>query len=84
MPELIHQHTKQLQGADGKIYNVLVYGAPRTDGTWEGWLEFQPADGTLQSLRTERETSQPDRDALVYWATGLEPVYIEGAFERAH
>ena len=34
-------------------------------------------------LRTERETSQPDRKALVYWASGLETTYYEGALERA-
>jgi hypothetical protein len=25
----------------------------------------------------------PNRDALAYWATGLEPVYLEGALLRA-
>jgi hypothetical protein len=49
---------------------------------WEGWLEFQPLDGGLPR-RTGRETTQPNRDALIYWASGLEPIYFEGAFERA-
>lgn len=26
---------------------------------------------------------QPDLSALEYWATGLEPMYLAGAFERA-
>jgi len=34
-------------------------------------------------LTTERETTQPSREALLYWATGLEPIYLEGAFARA-
>jgi hypothetical protein len=38
----------------------------------------------ISKLRTDRETSQPNREALEYWSTGLEPVYIEGAFQRAH
>ena len=32
---------------------------------------------------TGRETTQPDRGALEYWASGLEPLYFEGAFDRA-
>jgi hypothetical protein len=49
---------------------------------WEGWLEFLPLDGG-EPLCTGRETTQPNRDALAYWASGLEPIYFEGAFERA-
>ena len=52
-------------------------------GTWEGWLEFVPLDPALFSRRTERETTQPDLSALEYWATGLEPLYLAGAFERS-
>jgi len=33
--------------------------------------------------RTPRETTQPDRDALVYWAHGLSVTYLEGALARA-
>ena len=32
---------------------------------------------------TGRETSQPNRLAVQYWATGLEPIYFEGALARA-
>jgi hypothetical protein len=35
------------------------------------------------TLTTDQETSQPNRAAVEYWATGLEAVYFEGAFERA-
>lgn len=34
-------------------------------------------------LRTGQETSQPNRSALEYWATGLETIYLDGAFKRA-
>jgi len=34
-------------------------------------------------LRTEQETSQPNRAAIEYWADGLEPIYLDGALARA-
>lgn len=83
MADLIHQRAEQVQDSRGVIYNALVYGEERSDGIWEGWLEFHPADGTDTVLRTGRETSQPNRGALVYWSSGLEVVYIEGALARA-
>ena len=33
--------------------------------------------------RTSRETTQPSRLALRYWALGLDEVYFDGALERA-
>ena len=42
-----------------------------------------PADTGGPALRTGRETTQPNRDAVANWASGLEPVYLEGAFARA-
>ena len=66
---------------DGKRYTVQVAGRP--DGNiWEGWIEFL-AEGGTDALRTPRETTQPDRDALQYWATGLSSTYLEGALNRA-
>ena len=62
-------------------YTVLICGEERADGTWEGWIEFHSDSGTV--LCTDRETTQPNRMDLAYWADGLEPVYIEGAFTRA-
>jgi hypothetical protein len=63
-------------------YSVRVYGQERSDGTWEGWIEFYPL-GFASILRTGQETSQPNLQALEYWADGLEAVYFEGAFARA-
>jgi hypothetical protein len=82
-PPFIRQHSERVQDTLGNLYEVFVYGEPRLDGTWEGWLEFVPLDSALASRRTERETTQPDLTALEYWATGLEPLYLAGAFERA-
>ena len=36
-----------------------------------------------RSIRTARETTQPDREALEYWASGLSITYLKGAFARA-
>lgn len=44
---------------------------------------FEPEEGGGATLRTGRETTQPDREDLLCWATGLEPVYLEGALARA-
>ena len=45
-------------------------------------MEFDPADGSAPS-RTGRETTQPNLADLEYWASGLTPVYLEGALSRA-
>lgn len=68
--------------ADGVVYQAEAWCDQRGDGLFEGWLRFSPPDGR-GILSTGRETTQPTRGALVYWATGLEPVYLEGAFKRA-
>jgi hypothetical protein len=81
-PELIRRHNDQVQDEAGQLYDVLIYGE-RVGGTWEGWIDFVPLSAALPSRRTGRETTQPDRAALEYWATGLEPLYLAGAFERA-
>ena len=66
----------------GREWTVEAWGEGREDGRWEGWLVFVPADGSLP-LATPRETTQSNRQALTYWASGLEPIYLEGAFTRA-
>jgi hypothetical protein len=63
------------------VYTGQACGRERTDGTWEGWLEFLPDDDS-SVLRSTRETTQPSLAALEYWATGLTPVYLTGALER--
>ena len=84
MAELLQKYTTVITGPDDTTYTVRSYGKERTDGTWIGWLEFEPTDSTKPTLLTGQETSQPNRVDVEYWSTGLEPVYFEGAFERAH
>ena len=79
---LVRAHPTKLIVGD-TMYMVRICGEERPDGTWEGWLEFVPLDPALSSRRTDRETTQPDLSAVEYWATGLEPMYLAGAFERA-
>jgi hypothetical protein len=80
--ELVLELSTPVQDAGGTLYVPRVYGAQREDGTWIGWLEFVAAD-RADILFTNRETTQPNRAALLYWASGLQPSYLEGAFARA-
>jgi len=84
MSELIQEYVPRLRDNHGVTYKVAAWGEETVEGTWEGWLEFYPTDDNNIILRTERETTQPNRTAVEYWASGLEPLYFEGAFERAH
>ena len=80
--ELILESPHSLRGPGRTSYSVRVYGQARPDGTWTGWLEFREVGGAI-GRRTGQETSQSNREAVLYWATGLEPAYFEGAFVRA-
>lgn len=67
---------------NGLQYQAQACGAPLDDVLWEGWIEFVPVGGGPM-LRSPRETTQPNRVDTEYWATGLTPVYLEGALARA-
>jgi hypothetical protein len=66
---------------DGHQYIAQVCGRERVNGQWEAWIEFEDVR-TGHVLRSQRETTQPNRKDAVYWASGLTPVYLEGALER--
>ena len=82
MAQVVSAFSDVIRTTDGTSYTVTACGRERSDGTWEGWLEFAPDDAS-PVLRTRRETSQPNLTDLRYWATGLTPVYLEGALARA-
>ncbi len=67
----------------GALYIARAVGEQREDGLWEGWLEFIPVRGNEKPLCTDRETTQPNRNDLDYWAQGLTRVYLQGALARA-
>ena len=69
MGHVLVRYTEPVKGSDGNMYAAQACGDIATDGLWEGWIEFLRIDGSV--LRTPRETEQPNRDALVYWAEGL-------------
>lgn len=81
MAELLVKFTVPTRNASGELYWPVVYGGLADDGLWGGWIEFRTENGT--KVRTTRETVQPSRDFVLYWAEGLTETYLEGALERA-
>jgi hypothetical protein len=71
-----------VEDAEGRSHIAVVMGEERDDGHWEGRIRFTPTDGSAP-VETERETTQPKREHLAYWATGLTYFYLEGALARA-
>ena len=63
-------------------YHARAVGRLAEDGMWEGWIEFTE-NGSGAVFIGPVESRQPEREHLTYWATGLTPVYLEGALERA-
>lgn len=81
MAEVLVDFESTWKGPDGKDYEARVCGRGRADGLWEGWLEFTPVGGG-ETIATERETTQPNRDDAIYWASGLTWGYVDGALMR--
>ena len=80
MAQIIMTHSALLT-VDGQAYTARSCGRQRSDGLWEGWIEFVPSGGG-RVIRSARETTQPNLHDLQYWATGLTGVYLEGSLER--
>jgi len=83
MNPVIHVFKSEIADPDGHVYVARAVGRARRNGTWVGWIEFTPRGTGGMVRKGPTETTQPNRAALEYWATGLEPVYLEGALERA-
>jgi hypothetical protein len=81
MAEALVRFTELVQDNNGVSYRAQASGAVGSDGLWEGWIEF--VGKNAEALRSPRETTQPNRDALLYWAEGLTATYLEGALRRA-
>jgi hypothetical protein len=82
MAEVLVTFNDTITGPDGDTFLARACGREMPDGRWEGWIEFEATDGSAV-LRSARETTQPNRTDTAYWATGLTPVYLEGALDRA-
>jgi hypothetical protein len=65
-------------------FHGRVVGRQAGDGTWEGTLEFAPANDPESLFVTGVECRQQTREQLLRWASELAPVYTEGALQRAH
>lgn len=82
MAEVFTEFEASVRDESGREYIARACGRECDDGHWEGWVEFVPLDGGLV-VRSARETTQPNRVDTEYWATGLTPIYLEGALRRA-
>lgn len=80
---LLIEYKQSVTDDEGRRYRARAVGAQAEDGLWEGWLEFTPENGSAPSVSTPRETVQPNLMDAEYWASGLQPVYLEGALGRA-
>jgi hypothetical protein len=83
MAEVLIEYPTLLAGRDGRRYRAQSCGRERNDGLWEGWIEFLPVEEGVPPLRTGRETTQPNRDDVRYWASGITDPYLDGALDRA-
>lgn len=82
METLFQQFERPMRHSSGDVYLVFVQGRSRPHDTWEGWLVFE-RQRDARRFNTPVETTQPDAQALLYWASGLTDTYLEGALERA-
>src|SRR5262249_13837524 len=82
MSEIVHERMLSLVGRDGATYDRMLVYAVQQGSTWAGWIEFVSAE-RRKVVRTDRETTQSSLSAVAYWASGLEPLYIDCALERA-
>lgn len=80
--EVLLEFAEAITSEDGKNYTARACGSEMPDGRWQGWIEFLPL-GEGEPVRSSRETTQPNRRDLEYWASGLTYVYLEGALHRA-
>jgi hypothetical protein len=82
MAQIFATFSAPIASSHGVFYTARACGGEATDGLWHGWVEFMPVEGGAP-IRSPRETTQPNRVDTEYWATGLTPVYLEGALQRA-
>jgi hypothetical protein len=82
MAEVLLEFETPVVSENGRTYFARACGDQMPDSIWQGWVEFLPV-GAGEPVRSARETTQPNREDVVYWATGLTPVFLEGSLRRA-
>lgn len=83
MAEVMVKFDEPIAAPGGKTYFAQAVGREVEAGLWQGWLEFQTGTDESDALASGRETTQPNRTNLEYWAQGLTKIYLEGALARA-
>ena len=83
MSEVLVQFSEPVRDEQGFAYTAQACGRVAENDLWEGWIEFIPLGAEGEPLRTSRETTQPNRTDLAYWASGLTMIFLEGALARA-
>ena len=83
MPEVLVKFDEPMSDPHGALYFAQAAGRQREDGLWEGWIDFIGMSESAHSICSDRETTQPNRADLEYWAQGLSRVYLQGALARA-
>src|SRR5207244_5312182 len=51
---LIHEHSARIRTPEGLTYAARIYGQQGLDGTWLGWIQFDPLGIDGPTLRTDR------------------------------
>ena len=82
MAQVLMSYNDPVNGGASR-YHARAIGRLAEDGMWDGWLEFEPLDGDQAVIVGPVESRQPEAHDLAYWATGLTPVFLEGALKRA-
>lgn len=82
MAEVLVAFTAPTRSTTGDLYWPRALGRVADNGLWEAWIEFTRA-GDDEVVCTARETEQPNRADVAYWAQGLTDIYLEGALARA-
>ena len=83
MTNLMMQLSETVSDERG-TFHPRAMARERSNGIWEGWLEFVPSDEDRSRIYvTPIETHQHDRMTMEYWASGLTGVYAGGALARA-
>lgn len=80
--ERIHVLCRPYEDRCGRLYSVEVQGEIIGEELWSGSIIFFARDGGGCRIAAH-ETEQPSREYLLYWATRLSTVFLDGAFERA-
>jgi len=82
MAEVLVRYVAEVVGENGERYTPQACGGIADDGLWEGWIEFVAVQGDRR-IESGRETTQPSRVTLDYWAQGLTRAYLQGALGRS-